>query len=87
MGLINPVCFTEYRGFHISGVSSVHKHVNAFQTKQSVPVQYCRWPLFRGVCKVGLDCTHGQLHHGFTVSLFTYSASAASPPGLTDTGA
>ena len=31
--------------------------------------------------------THGQLHYGYTVFLFTCSASAASPPRITDASA
>ena len=45
-------------GFHISGVSIVHKHnnVNAFGTKQSVCNIMHRWPLFRCAHRAEFHC-------------------------------
>ena len=56
VGTEKPVHFTEYRGFHISGVLIVHQHTYKYIRDQTKCLQYCRWPLFRGGCMAGFYC-------------------------------
>ena len=53
-----PVCFTEYKGFDISGVLSVQKHMNCFRD-QTKCTQYRKWLLFRGVHRAGFHFIWG----------------------------